>query len=26
LVIGLAGLTVGVMELASQWKLELRSA
>jgi MFS family permease len=25
-VLGLAGLTVGVMELASQWKLELRSA
>jgi hypothetical protein len=24
-VLGLAGLTVGVMELASQWKLELRS-
>lgn len=26
LVLGLAGLTVGVVELASRWKLELRSA
>jgi hypothetical protein len=26
IVLGLAGLTVGVVELASQWKLELRSA
>jgi len=26
MVLGLAGLTVGVVELASRWKLELRSA